>query len=141
MDTPEDLKRVHISFLQWYCNPLELALLRTVLFMVILLLLAGTVAAAMSGVLGQAALMGGIALVLALMVRRTVVQVFATISKGGADIYIKDGADHFEIGTHPSQIMRIDKNAVIRKNGVFGVVNIQVRDGLFNLVIPRGVIT
>jgi hypothetical protein len=132
-----DLDELRISFFQWYCNPLEIAALRTGLLFAMFLLIAGAVAAAIDGAIGQAGLLVGICLAITLIFLRTCRQIFQTFCNGGAVFYFREGDAYYDFGVVRDKIMRFEKESVLRRKGFFGVVNLQVSGGVYNFVIPE----
>lgn len=133
---PNEIITVSISFLQWYCNPMEIAIFRTMTIFVSLLLAVAVFVSIMSKAWTQAALMGAFGAVIVVISLRMFRQILKALRENGATFYFRKEPDFIEIGDCPSELIRLDRNALIQRRGILGMDVVSAM-GTYNIVIPR----
>jgi hypothetical protein len=133
---PNELIKFNITFLQWYCNPLEIAIFRTMTVFVSMLLAVGVFAALFSKAWTQAALMGALGAIIVISSLRMFWQILKSLGKNGVTLYLRKESDFIEIGNCPSELIRLNRDALMQRRGILGMDVIKTM-GNCNLVIPR----
>lgn len=115
---------------------MEIAIFRTMTIFVSLLLALAFVAAIMSKAWIQAALMGAFGVVIVVFSLRMFRQILKALRENGATFYFRKEPDFIEIGNCPSELIRLDRNALIQRRGILGMDVVSAM-GTYYIVIPR----